>query len=107
MSENHEPLPETNQKSENDTGNGIKEEIKKEVKQEIKQEFFHLRKKKCCMIFKLLGVFLFGIIIGFFVGHHEGHDYHHGGFMMNGGCQMEMQHGSHMKNFPLQKDGRE
>jgi hypothetical protein len=96
MSKSHESLPETNQESENDFKVSIKEEIKKEVKQEMKQEFFHHKKKKLCF-FKLFIVFLLGLTIGFFAGHHDGHGYRHEGYMNHDGRQMEMQDGKHME----------
>jgi hypothetical protein len=94
MSENNEPQTETYKEQKNDSEPDIKAQIKIELKKEMKQEFTQLKKKKLNFFFKLFIVFLFGLGIGFFAGHHD-HGYRQG-YMMHGGHQMEMHHGMNM-----------
>jgi hypothetical protein len=100
MSENHETKAENDQEPKNNSEQDIKAQIKIELKEELKQEFFKHKKKKLYFFFKLFIVFLLGLGIGFFAGHHD-----HGNrqdYRMHGGREMEMQHGmhigKHMKN---------
>lgn len=95
MNETGESNLELNQEPKKNLDPDFKNQIKKEMKEEMKQEFFHYKKKKYLFYFSFLIVFLIGIGIGFFAGHHD-HGFRHGGYMMQGGQQMEMQRGMHM-----------
>jgi hypothetical protein len=95
MTEQNDPQFEPKQETKKELEPFSKDEIKKEIKEEMKQDFFHYKKRKYILCLKFLIVFIVGLGIGLFAGHH-GHGYRHGDYFLQRGHHIPMQRGNHM-----------